>query len=659
MPPKAHRTRRVTARESEAAAELARGNIRLQRWLLGILRLPGPSRSELLRALASQPAELREIRLAQLLVGGLAPFQRAVLGALNVLRQAAPRQVVEALALPLCADAAALEETLAHSERLGLLEVGSRPGGTGRDHRHYCVSEVVRPELPIREPDLALSEAGRAAEAWHAQLRSGPQADDADLLELLRLARLGRKRDIALPWLQVLVERWINAGRRAEALVEVEAAANVFGEDYRILAAEGRIRLHAGQGSEAQALLAKAMRLCPPAEVRERARTGGFLADALAARGQLDEAMRLCREDLLPAFRRLGDEHELCVTWGRIADLLAGRGELDEALRILRQQLLPAFQQRGDVHSAAVVQGRIADVLAGRGQFEEALRLLREEQLPVFRRLGDAREAAVTQAKMAEIRLVRGEVEEAERLFREELLPAFERLGDVRAQAVIQGKIADILTARGQLDEALCIRREDVLPAFRRLGDVRELAIAQGKIADVLASRGQIEEALRIWRDELLPAFQRLGDVRELAFTHGKIADVLVARGQSDEALRILQAELLPRFERLGDLRSRAVTQGKVADVLAGADRLDEALRLRREEQIPVFERLGDLRGQIAASAMIARDLAARGRPEDRAEVSARLLSAFQAARAHGLADATQILRLAEHVFGHLPDEYR
>ncbi|WP_437282852.1 metallophosphoesterase [Sorangium sp. So ce375] len=352
-------------------------------------------------------------------------------------------------------------------------------------------------------------------------------------------------------------------------------------------------------------------------DMRSRAVTMGKIADILQARGQLDEALRIRREEQLPVFDRLGDMRSRAVTMGQIADILQARGQLDEALRIRREEELPVYERLGDMRSRAVTMGKIADILQTRGQLDEALRIRREEQLPVFDRLGDARSRAVTMGKIADILWARGQLDEALRIRREEQLPVFERLGDMRSRAVTMGQIADILQTRGQLDEALRIRREEQLPVYERLGDVRERAVTMGQITDILEARGQLDEALRIRREEQLPVFDRLGDVRSRAVTMGKIADILQARGQLDEALRIRQEEQLPVFDRLGDVRERAMTMGQIADILEARGQLDEALRIRREEQLPVYERLGDMRSRAVTMGKIADIFQARGQLDE------------------------------------------
>lgn len=346
---------------------------------------------------------------------------------------------------------------------------------------------------------------------------------------------------------------------------------------------------------------------------RERALARGQLADVLYTCGDLDEALRIRREEELPVYERLGEMRMYAITWGKIADVLYARGEFDQALQIRRHEELPLYERLGEHREYAIALGKIADVLADRGELEEALRIRREEELPVYERLGEVRARAITLGQIADVLFVRGELDEALRIRREEELPVYERLGEVRMRAITLGKIADVMTARGELDEALRIRHEEELPVYERLGEVRMRAITLGKLGDVLYQHGELNEALRIWREEELPIYQRLGDVRACASAQARIADVLADRGELDEALQILREESLRVFERLGDIRSRAITLGKIADVLVARGELDEALRIRYEEELPVYERLGDVRGRALTLGQIADMLATRG----------------------------------------------
>ncbi len=236
------------------------------------------------------------------------------------------------------------------------------------------------------------------------------------------------------------------------------------------------------------------------------------LAGLLASIGELDEALRIRREEQLPVYERLGDMRERAVTLAKIASILQVRGELDEALRICRKDVLPAFEQLRDVRSRAVTLGQIADVLQARGELDEALRIYQKEQLPAFEQLGDVRERTVALGKIAGILQARGELNEALRIYQEEELPTYERLGDVWLRAVTLGKIADVLQARGELDEALRIRQEEELPVYERFQSTRDLLGCRAKIGInylMCGATGDREKALGFLRLALQDA-QRL-----------------------------------------------------------------------------------------------------------------------------------------------------
>lgn len=227
--------------------------------------------------------------------------------------------------------------------------------------------------------------------------------------------------------------------------------------------------------------------------------------------------------------RQRGDDRGVAVACGLVADILFARGELDEVLRIRREEELPVYERLGDRHSWAVTQGQIADILLERGELDEALQLYRGEVLPAFEQLADPREHAVVLGKIAEIHFNRGELDAALRIRREEQLPVYESLGDIRLRTLTLGQIADILSARGELDEALRLHEQEELPVYERLGDVLALAVTYSKIAALLAARGRKDEALRLLREEALPRGRQLGASRAIVTFQRQIDDILAA----------------------------------------------------------------------------------------------------------------------------------
>ncbi len=342
-----------------------------------------------------------------------------------------------------------------------------------------------------------------------------------------RLARLARSAPDLWAWRSGIYD--FSRGPRAHVATQPASERRSEGATISLPAAGRRI-----------AELREALQTDAPDDVRLP------LLDELASLrqrlGELDEALRIRREQELPVYERLGDVRSVAVTHGKIADVLQARGELDEALRIRREQELPVYERLGDVRSVAVTHGKIADVLQARGELDEALRIRREQELPVYERLGRRTlrrgHARQDRRRAAGPRRTRRSAAHPPRTE----LPVYERLGDVRSVAVTHGKIADVLQARGELDEALRIRREQELPVYERLGDVRSVAITHGKIADVLQARGELDEALRIRREQELPVYERLGDVREAAIAQAKIALILDGQGHRDDAIALLEA---------------------------------------------------------------------------------------------------------------------
>lgn len=64
---------------------------------------------------------------------------------------------------------------------------------------------------------------------------------------------------------------------------------------------------------------------------------------------------------------------------GQIADTLQARGDLDEALRIRREEVLPVYERLGDLHRKSAALWQVAQVLLADENFEEALPLVGED----------------------------------------------------------------------------------------------------------------------------------------------------------------------------------------------------------------------------------------------------------------------------------------
>ncbi len=122
-------------------------------------------------------------------------------------------------------------------------------------------------------------------------------------------------------------------------------------------------------------------------------------------------AERSCRIAVLRQYLSadpLPDDEIRGLLLDELAGLLASIGDLDEALRIRREEELPVYERLGDVRARAVTLGKIADVLQDRGELDEALRIRREEELPVYERLRSARDLLICRAEIGMNYLARG-----------------------------------------------------------------------------------------------------------------------------------------------------------------------------------------------------------------------------------------------------------
>ena len=247
----------------------------------------------------------------------------------------------------------------------------------------------------------------------------------------------------------------------------------------------------AGEGSRADELLERAVTALgaeqdagEAVDSRQVALIAAHQGRRLATRGELDHAQREFQR-AVELFDQAGFEREAVVVRGDIADVFYRRGELDEALRIRREEELPVFERLGDVRERAVTWGNIADVLFARGELDEALRIRREEQLPVFERLGDVDGVAAALWGLAQIDLARGDIEAAAPRIAEawQLLV---QLGRADGIAVVGGIYGELLIAGEQRDAGIEVLRMSS-EAYRKHGrhsEADEIAARVREITD-------------------------------------------------------------------------------------------------------------------------------------------------------------------------------
>ena len=220
----------------------------------------------------------------------------------------------------------------------------------------------------IRSPEQARALVAAQLRALQVQIEPGtPRRALARLLGFcLRIAAVRHPDDLAdqeraLAELERLLvaegDGW-QARVRAEALYAVAKALML----YRRVAADL-------DRAEALARTASALMAGDgDIEARFRAIAAGLRADVLVARGELEEALRIRREQELPVYERIGDVRERATAMGKIADIHQVRGELDEALRIRREEELPIYERLGAPKSLLFGRTNLALLLLQRNR---------------------------------------------------------------------------------------------------------------------------------------------------------------------------------------------------------------------------------------------------------------------------------------------------
>jgi tetratricopeptide (TPR) repeat protein len=375
--------RDATPEFRQRADRVSDGNPRLMERLDLVLGQPGLDHAGLLERLGATAAEYREEILARELVSHLPVPTRQLLAGLLVCQLPVPFEVVAAL-FP-GRSSKELHASLDGAAALGLVE--QEPDGTITVYRVPRLLEaLLEPDRPGDPHIFVVAAVETLVCLW---CKDEQNISELQALELLRLACESQRADIAVPIANVIGPRWLEVHRYREAHSLYEATVAAVGRDYRLLGWLGQAANVLGDGEQAHQLVSEALEKCPSDDTGERSFLLSKFSHLLVQFGQLDKALRILRDELLPVFERLGDVRSRAVTLGKVANILRARGQLDEALRIYQDEVVPVFERLGDVRSRAGALGLIADILVARGQLDEALRILQDEVVPPLRQLQD------------------------------------------------------------------------------------------------------------------------------------------------------------------------------------------------------------------------------------------------------------------------------
>ncbi|MFN6454513.1 MAG: tetratricopeptide repeat protein [Nostoc sp. EfeVER01] len=527
----------------ERAKQAADGNPRLLEWLDKILQnSPKSPEAErgvemILQKMADKEKEFREDILAQELLKQQTPALRQMLGKLLVYELPVPQAAI----YPICEDISSWESHIQRAEILGLLEVTL----TNNQERLYRVPRILSPLLEFPENPKGEELYKQAAQILYRLWWEAKIATEAQMLEIHRLALLGKDEEIAANIASSLADNWKNQSRFREVVQLCKFTLELI-EDYRVLHQIARSQKQLGEVEQAQQYYQQALEFCLEIDETEKAAIIHNLGIIYADKGEVDEAIALYNQSL-EITERIGDVKTKAATLHSLADIYADKGEVEQAIALYNQSL-EINERIGNVQGKAATLHNLADIYANKGKVDEAVALY-NQVLEIDERIGNVQGKAATLHELGRIYADKGEVDEAIALYNHSL-EITERIGDVKTKAATLHNLADIYADKGEVDEAIRLYNQS-LEIKERIGDVQGKAATLHNLGYIYASKGEVDEAIRLY-NQSLEISQRIGAVRTQAMTLRKLGHLAEQQGEYTKAISYLQ----PALEILQRLKS-------------------------------------------------------------------------------------------------------
>jgi serine/threonine-protein kinase len=383
------------------------------------------------------------------------------------------------------------------------------------------------------------------------------------------------------------------------------------------LVERGRIRAAQGDFDAAERDLRDALASAPASDrngVRQR------LADVLAERGQLDEALGIATDALSQA--HMPDERERALA--ALGGIHFRRGKLDDAASELGEALALARADHGEVHTrTASIEHDLGVVVLQQGDAKAAAALF-EQALATRRTLLGAAHPDIADSEFNLGTALRrmGERERAAELIGDALAMQRALLGEQHpAVANSLNSLAILAYEQGDLQTAITRLREALKVASAVYGKGHATAITmRNNLAGMLRADGQLDAAETEARGAVGDARAALGERHYLSgVAQLGLGSVLADRGEFDAAITELAQAREVLVKALGDKHPDAVMAAvALADAERESGHLDAASRdadaalATATEAFPAgHPRLGKARLAVARVAMARGDCSA------------------------------------------------
>ncbi|MBG1242690.1 tetratricopeptide repeat protein [Nostoc sp. NZL] len=527
----------------ERAKQAADGNPRLLEWLDKILQnsqnSPEAERGVemILQKMADKEKEFREDILAQVLLKQQTPALRQMLGKLLVYELPVPLAAIS----PICGDISSWESHIQRAEILGLLEVTL----TNNTERLYRVPRILSSLLEFPENPKGEELYKQAAQIlYRLWWEKAEGATEAQMLEIHRLALLGKDGEIAVKIATTLTRQWVKGSRYREAVEVCQITLEVV-EDYGILHELAASEKELGEVNKALAHYHQVLNLCPPEDEQQKAATLHQLADIYTIKGEVDEAIALYNQSL-EINERIGDVYGIAATLHQLGMIYVNKGEVDQAIAFYNQAL-EIDERIGNLQGKAATLHELGRIYGNQGDVDKAIAFL-NQSLELKERIGDIQGKAVTLHELGRIYGNQGDVDEAFALLKQSL-ELKERIGDLRGKAATLYQLAIFYVKKENIEKAITFFNQS-LEIMKRIGDVQGEAAVLHQLAILYANLRKVKDAIALF-NQSLELKERIGDVRGKAMTLWWLGHLAEQQGEYTKAISYLQPalEILQRLQ--------------------------------------------------------------------------------------------------------------
>jgi tetratricopeptide (TPR) repeat protein len=465
------------------ARRLADGNPRLLEWLDKILQNSTVDQVAILNRLEVDAVELREQVLAEALLQQMDETMGEMLSQGLVFELPVPREALTAV----CENIPNLADYINRAVALGLLEVS--------------------PDESLRVPRILPLTLSTHVETLHQQgaevlyrlwWKEGETRTEEEVLEIHRLALLGKQGEIASEMGMFVTNKWINTSRFRETLHLCKYTLNTI-ESYKILTNLARSEQELGNIEQAQQHYQQALELCPATDEKVKATIIHNLASIYADTGKIEEAIALYQQSL-QITDSIGDVKTKAATLHELGRIYANTGKIEEAIA-LYQQSLQITESIGNVQTQAATLHQLAGIYALTGKREEAIALY-QQSLQITESIGNVQTKAATLHQLAIIYANTGKIDDAITLYQQSL-QIDESIGDVKGQAATLHGLAIIYANTGKIEEAIALFQQS-LQLKESIGDVQGKAMTLWWLGHIAAyQKGDFVTALEYLHQSL------------------------------------------------------------------------------------------------------------------------------------------------------------